>query len=235
VHNHPTDISDHEHVISFGATGTSDVGGSGGATRANGTHTHPSNTAATINKSSTPVTSGNSAGHQHDNITHEPAFKTLRLMEVNVVKMNQVGVPKNCIFIWLDLVSLIVSGWQVSDGTNNTINMLSKFPKGSSTPDTTGGSDTHTHSLDSVPHAHSGASVGHSHGTTGFSGSASSTNSQSSGGVEASPDHVHLPGTVSVQAAQSITITNAASNHDHGSISNDPDSKTVAFIERVVA
>ena len=235
AHNHPTDISDHEHVVSFGGTGSQSTSGStGGAPQANGGHSHTSGSAVTINKSSTPITSGNSAGHQHDDITHEPAFKTLRLLQVDSVKMSNVGVPKNCIFLWLDLVSLIVSGWQVSDGTNNTIDMLAKYPKGDTTPDSTGGSDTHTHSEDTVSHSHTGASVGHSHSTTGASGLASSiSTNRRTGGVSANPDHTHTPGTVSTQAAQAITIVSSASDHDHGAENSEPEAKTIAFIERI--
>lgn len=234
IHNHPVDIGAHEHVLSFGGSGSSAVGGSGGVTKASGGHSHSSNTAATTAKSSTPVTSGNSSGHQHDDINHEPLFKTLQLLQVNSVKMSNVGVPKNCILLWLDTIALLdlVAGWQVSDGTNDTIDMLDIYPKGSATPDTTGGDDEHTHSEDTASHSHTGASVGHSHSTTGSSGLASSTFSGNTGGVSSSNDHVHSPGTVSTQAAQTITVTDGASNHDHGAENSEPEAKTVAFIER---
>ena len=162
--------------------------------------------------------------------------KSLRLMEVNSVKMSNVGVPKNCIFLWLDTIALLalVAGWQVSDGTNDTIDMLDVLPKGSSTPDTTGGADTHTHSLDTVSHSHTGADIGHTHDPTGASGAIIGVRQWDTGGNPGSnAGHTHSVSTVVAQAAQTITITNAASNHDHGSISNDPDSKTVAFIERI--
>ncbi len=234
-HNHSVDISDHEHTISLGGTGTSAVGGqAGGVTYADGGHSHAAGSALTTGKTSTPVTSGDGDTHQHDDLSHEPSFKTLRLMEVNSVKMSNVGVPKNCVFLWLDLISLLVAGWQVSDGTNNTIDMLDVFPKGNATPDTPGGNDEHTHSEDTVSHSHTGADIGHSHsGSTGSSANASSTVTRLSGGVGAPGDHTHTPGIQDVEAAQTITITDGASNHDHGSISNEPDSKTVAFIERV--
>lgn len=235
-HNHPTDISDHEHTISFPGAGiTLSFGASGGSlTVTQGVHTHGVGTAATINKSSTPVTSGDDSGHQHDDISHEPDFKTLRLMEVNSVKMSNVGVPKNCIFLWLDLISLIVSGWQVSDGNNDTIDLLDVFPKGNAIPDTLGGNDEHTHSEDTASHSHTGADVGHSHGTTGSSAIATEINTNKiSGAVAVSGSHGHTPGSVGTQAAQTITITNGASDHDHGSISNEPEAKTIAFIERI--
>lgn len=235
-HNHPIDISDHEHSINFNSNGTtSAVGGINETTSMANPHSHPANTAATTGKTSTPVISGNSITHQHDDISHEPAFKTLRLMEVNSVAMSNTGVPKNCIFLWLDLISLLVAGWQVSDGTNNTIDLLDIFPKGSATPDTAGGNNTHTHSNDAVSHGHTGASIGHEHtGSTGSSGapSAISTNRGTGGVNAASAGHTHSPGTQNVEAAQTITITNDTTNHNHGSISNDPDSKTIAFIER---
>lgn len=236
-HNHPVDISDHEHVINFpGGAASSPVGGlTASATMANAGHTHPAGSALTTGKSSTPVTSGDGDAHQHDDLSHEPSFKTLRLVEVNSVKMSNVGVPKNYIFLWLDLISLIVAGWQVSDGTNDTIDMLDKFPKGDATPDTLGGNDTHTHSEDNVTHSHTGADIAHEHtGSSGSSGTASSiSTNRTSGGVSANPDHTHTPGTQDAEPAQTITITNGASNHDHGSISNEPEAKTVAFIERI--
>ncbi len=238
IHNHPTDISDHEHTISFGATGSSSpVGSAGPIGKAPGGHTHGPGTAATINKSSTPITSGNDSGHNHDDLNHEPSFKELRLMEVNVLQMGQVGVPKNCLFLWLDLLSLITAGWQVSDGTNDTLDMLDVYPKGkNTTPGGVGGNDTHTHSSESTPHAHTGADVGHSHDTTGNSDLVTQAlRMLNAGGLDSPGDHGHTPGSVTAQAAQTITITSSASNHDHGAISNDPDSKTVAFIERVIA
>lgn len=237
THTHPTDISAHEHVASFGGAGNQSTSAqSGGVSHANSGHGHNSGTAATTGKSSTPVTSGISTGHTHDNITHEPAFKTLRLLQVNSVKMSNTGVPKNCIFLWLDTIALLalVSGWQVSDGTNDTTSMLAVFPKGSATPGTTGGSDTHTHSIDATSHSHTGADVGHTHSSTGTSATNTSTVTRLGGGVNAAAgSHTHTPGTFSTQADQTITITNAASNHDHGSQNSEPDSTTVAFIERI--
>ena len=234
-HNHPVDISDHDHVVSFGGTGSqSTSGSSGGAPQANGGHSHTSGTAIATNKTSTPITSGNSAGHTHDDISHEPSFKTLQLMQVNSVKMSNVGVPKNYIFLWLDVVSLIVAGWQVSDGTNNTIDMLDKYPKGDSTPDNIGGSDTHTHSLDSVNHSHTGASIGHSHSGSGSSGTNTSCANRNSQSLNTAPcSHSHSPSTINDQASQAITVVSSASNHDHGAQNSEPEAKTVAFMERI--
>ena len=234
THNHPADISAHEHTFSFGgAVGTSLTGSGFAPNQSNPGHGHGAGTAATTNKSSTPVTSGDSAGHQHDDISHEPPFKTLRLMEVNSVKMSNVGVPKNCVFLWLDLISLIVAGWQVSDGTNDTIDMLDILPKGNATPDITGGLDTHTHAEDTANHSHTGADVAHDHDPTGGSDSHTGTQQVNSAGGSVSGPHSHGVSTVATQAAQTVTITNAASNHDHGSKSNEPDAKTVAFIQRI--
>ena len=75
-----------------------------------GGHGHGSGTAGTTNKTSTPVTSGNDSGHAHDDIPHTPLAISLRLMEVNVVQMGQVGMPKNCQALWLDALNLIPAG-----------------------------------------------------------------------------------------------------------------------------
>lgn len=242
VHNHPYDISAHEHTFSFAATNAPDVFGVDGGTGSHPvpTHGHAAGTAATINKSSTPVTSGSSTAHQHDDISHEPLSKSLRLMESNVVQMSRTGAPKNCIFLWLDLISIITAlpGWQVSDGTNDTIDLLGHYPKGNSTPAVVTGTSTHTHSEDTASHPHSSPStIGHTHSPSGISAATidfTSINPTGSGSTKSRP-HAHNVSTVGSQAAQTITITSSASNHDHGSISNDPDSKTVAFIERIDA
>jgi len=238
THDHPTDISDHEHSFTFGGQSTSTFSNGSGSSSipwAPGSHGHGAGTAATTGKNSTPVTSGLDAGHAHDDISHEPTFKTLRLMEVNSVKMSNVGVPKNCIFLWLDTIILLglVSGWQVSDGNNDTIDMLDVIPKGSSTPGTTGGLVTHTHSEDAVSHAHSGADVIHGHsGVSGSPDISATSGNATTGGSVGIVEHNHGLGVVDDTTAQPVTITNGASNHDHGAISNDPDAKTIAFIER---
>lgn len=236
-HLHTLDIGAHEHTYTFGnASVNANAGTSVEFDNPSTTHSHSTNTAGTINKSSTPQDSGDSVTHDHDDISHESSFKTLRLLTTSSVSMSKAGVPRNCLLLWLDLISQIPNGWQVSDGTNNTINMLNMYPKGNATPDITGGSDTHTHSEDTISHSHTGQSISHTHDGTGSSGTASSTPAGLTGGPTLSPiadDHSHSITSVTSQSAQAITVTDNSSNHDHGSISNDPDSKTIAFIERV--
>lgn len=235
IHDHPTDISAHEHTYTLAPT----VGSPGepNSNIAGRDHSHSEGTATTINKSSTPVNSGDDSGHQHDDISHQPAFKTLRLLQVNSINMSIAGIPKNCILMWLDTITLLnlVTNWQVSDGTNDTIDLLDVYPKGNTIPDTTGGNNEHTHSEDTVSHAHANTSVGHTHGTTGTFSVPSAPGAYEVNGslFGASATHTHGFSSLTAQAAQTITITNGASNHDHGSISNNPESKTVAFIQRV--
>lgn len=236
IHNHPAKISDHSHTFSFGgAVGEARLGSGFFCNFTGVGHSHPADNAGTVNTTSDTPTSGDSAGHQHDDITHEPAFKTLQLLQVNSVKMSNVGVPKNCILLWLDTIALLnlVPGWQVSDGTNDTIDMLDIYPKGSATPDTIGGNTTHTHDEDTVSHSHTGADAGHTHDPFGSVGEVVGSGQCNSVSQDGAPTHSHSVSSVGAQATQTVTITNGASNHDHGSISNDPDSKTVAFIERV--
>jgi len=234
IHTHSVDIGAHEHTFSFGGAAPAGHGSPFVVPLVNQGHSHGSGTAGTTGMVSSGVTSGDSVGHQHDDITHEPAFKTLRLLQVDSVKMSNVGVPKNCIFLWLDLVSLIVSGWQVSDGTNNTINMLDMYPKGDTTPNTTGGSDTHTHSEDTVSHSHTGGSPSHTHSPSGSSATETAVNKTvNSAGTTVSGTHAHSVSTVGAGAAQAVTVTDAASNHTHGAENSEPEAKTVAFVERI--
>jgi len=238
THNHDLDITAHDHTVDFSASQGPDVdkGNQAQSDTGRAGHLHSTGNPVSGAKTSTPVASGLDSGHQHDNLNHEPSFNTLKLIRVNVLKMSNVGVPKDVIGIWLAALSLIPNGWQISDGTNNTETMLDVYPKGAETPSVTGGLDTHTHSLDSVSHAHSGASVSHSHNSpTGVTGAATNNLARTgpSGNAVSAASHAHGISSITGGSPQTVTVTNQPSNHDHDSISNDPDSKTVGFIERI--
>jgi len=240
THNHDLDITAHDHTVTFGASLGPDVdrGSNSQSDCGRAGHSHGAGNPASGAKTSTPVASGLDSGHQHDNLNHEPTFNTLKLIRVNVLKMSNVGVSKDMIGLWLAALSLIPNGWQVSDGTNDTEQMLDKYPKGAETPSVTGGLDTHTHSLDSVSHAHTGESVSHTHDSpTGAIGAATNNLARTgpSGSAVSAASHTHSVSSITGGSPQTVSVTNEASNHTHGSQNHEPEAKTVGFIERIIA
>jgi len=236
-HTHNLNISAHTHSVGFGgASGTAEGSSINEADFSRTTHQHADNTASTGPKSGSAVASGSGGSHTHTaSLDKQPAFRTLMLLEVNVLNMTSSSLPKNVICTWLDALNLIPSAFDISDGNNGTINMLDKYPKGDATPDSTGGSNTHTHSNESGTHAHSTASVAHTHNSpTGVSGAGTTTVrlGDASSFSGARDTHTHGVSTVTGGSPQTVTVVSGASNHTHGAENSEPSGRTVAFIQR---
>lgn len=115
-------------------------------------HTHP----ITINSASSQAlasggsgNSGNSAG------TNNPPYRNLRIRE-NV--SGSVSLPVGLICAWRGALGAIPDHWQLCDGTNGTLDMAGRYPRGAvSLVGQTGGN--------ALPHTHTSPS--HTHTTTG--------------------------------------------------------------------
>jgi len=83
-----------------------------------------------------------------------PYFKVAFIM--NTLVSN--SLPLGVISIWGDSIGKIPSGWNQCNGTDNTPNLLNRYPRGIATgeqPGIVGGSDTHRHIYTDVPlHSH---------------------------------------------------------------------------------
>lgn len=80
------------------------------------------------------------------------------------------GIRKGTIVIYDGNISEIPSGWQLCDGTNGTPDLRGKFIMGSDEAGVVGGSNEHSHSIEtaSVPHIHTISSGSHRH-SSGYS------------------------------------------------------------------
>jgi hypothetical protein len=174
-------------------------------------------------------TSTSSGGHTHGSLNYDPSYNTLTLVTNSSVKMRRPSIEKNTVFLWKCSVADIPSNYGV------LTSMLCKYPKISGTPNTTGGSNTHTHACPSASHTHSGCAT-HSHtgsGTTGSISNGASSNTRTISGCNATLlSHSHSMGSIA-DSGGAITTGSDGFTHTHGSGSSEPEGITVAFIKRV--
>lgn len=237
-HSHSASFGPHSHT--FGTTGPSGGGGNNspfnpGGGLAGVNHTHP---AGSLTAAGGPFSANTTAiSHQPDATAHDPPYHTLAIIERTSINMRNKGLPKSSISEWLDTVASKPTGFQVSDGTNGSPNLLAKYPKeipcGSTNPGTTGGNNTHQHAAHGS-HSHSPVSIPHSHPVTGTLG-----NSVPSYGVAApAPSNFEIlashPHPVSTGVSPgTVTVSSNPTTHQHGTTSNDPASVTVAFLYKL--
>lgn len=127
------------------------------------------------------------------------------------------NIPSNLILVWTSTNASIPSGWSRETSLDN------KYPKGSATPNITGGTSTHSHS--SVAN-HSHTLNHHTHTisiATAINGGA--TGPGADNGIDINHSHsAPSVATTSGGTTDSIAVT-------YSSISNDPPYKTVIFIK----
>lgn len=131
--------------------------------------------------------------------------------------------PIGTVIFWEN--TTIPSGWQVCDGTNGTLNLVSKFPCGASIDGdlgTGGGATTHTHSTsvtdNRLAHNHGGSISGSVGGGSGID------QTIGSGENPASTDHSH---------GVSATI-GTANQHAHAVGTTGSTSSMPRYISRVL-
>lgn len=127
------------------------------------------------------------------------------------------SIPSGVIMIWTGTNATVPSGWSRESDLDE------KHPKawGAENPDTTGGTDTHSHTSDA--HTHTMAS--HSHYVyTNYAGNQS--NDSDSDGSELCHDHTHSFPVAGVTGGSLSSVTST-----YGSFSNEPPYYSVIFIK----
>jgi hypothetical protein len=179
-------------------------------------HTH----SITLNSSTDTVAnySNTTAGNGD---TVEPAYKKIGAIQ------NTSAPPtfkKGMIGLWLGDIVDIPAGWQVCDGTNDTVDMRDKFikiPTDLTGNGSVGGSNTHSHT--SVSHSHTSTGT-HTH--TGSHGLPSSQNSAGGQGTDnANYTHTH---NLTVGTA---TASYSSDNITASTVDNQPTYLTVAYVQ----
>lgn len=214
THTHTANA--HSHTGTSNANDSADRVKSGGGTNQgslNG-HTHP----VTLNNSTVTVDNyTNTTAGSSDTV--EPAYK-----KVGIIQNKTGAMPKGLIGLWLGSVASIPGGWKLCDGNNNTLDLRDKFIKCADSLaqiGDEGGSNTHSHTT--VSHTHT--SQGHTHsGSSSASGGAGLTWSD---GLSYS----HYQHTHAVINVQSVQATYSNANIDCGTVDNQPEHRTVAYIQ----
>lgn len=235
---HAITIAGHTHTInsltnaSAGATAKS----TGASCPTNKCVCHGHSTGSGSYLTNSGSTNSVAAGaHTHDSVNHEPLHTKVSLLKVTSIKMRNYGIEKNIVLEWVCPLVCIPSKFQLSDGTNGTVDLRCTHLKPSCAGvGCTAGSDTHQHASSGC-HSHSSTSVAHSHAGTGTTGSftcgAPCGSIGGSSGAALDKTHSHSIGT-SNSPSVSVTL-GATGSHQHDSISHLPDSILIAAIERL--
>lgn len=128
------------------------IGGSGNP-RLSNLHTHPV-TVASANTAALQSASGGTSGTASP---QDPPYRNLRVLR------NTAGpdLPLGVIGVWRGSLGTIPTGWVLCDGSNNTPDLLGRYPRGATSGigDMGGGTTDHSHTGSSHTHT----STGHSH------------------------------------------------------------------------
>ena len=233
-HTHSLTFTNHGHNVSgiVVAGSSSNQGLATGSTVSRGDHTHTPNT-TDLDNSTTSLTSSNNT-HQHATQNHLPVSIEMAFISKTSVSPRLSELSKGMIIEWLGLIADIPDGLQVADGTNNTTNLIAKYPReilnDSTDPGTSDGNATHTHSA--VDHPHTGT-YNHLHTKSGVTSAASgATGNALTFSQNVAFPHNHSSSGSSSSDDTSVTMPGSDS-HNHGSFSNDPVSIEVAFLEKL--
>jgi hypothetical protein len=219
---HSHDVS-HTHTVNSHSHSGNSAGYSGSINAENSTYDTTKTSAGhvhflTLNSTTEQINSySNASAGNTDNV--EPAYKKLSLIQKNTTQA-----MKGLVALWLNSVSSIPKNWVLCDGSNGTIDLRDKFIKTSATlteNGTTGGSNTHGHTV--VSHTHS-ALTSHSH--TVSAGAPSASGGPGGSGVDTSSNnHTHSWTADATNASYSYADITAST------VDNQPAYRTVAYIQ----
>lgn len=156
--------------------------------------------------------------------TVQPAYRTLNAFK-NTSGSSQMPAVGD-IALWLGTLASIPVGWKLADGSNGTPDMRGRYYKNpsSASATSTGGANTHTHAAQSHTHSTSGS---HTHYVS-FGEYTGGPNRwrDSAGYTIVRGNHNHASAN-----ATSATTSYASANTSANSSSNEPEYRTVAFIQ----
>jgi hypothetical protein len=225
----------HQHSVSHGHssnshthTGTSAQNDTdwGGNTRQGWSHSpndhaqHPHTHAVTLT-STTAGVSNYTKSDAGSGDTVLPEYKCIGAIQAT----SDASIIEKMVGLWLGTRATVPTGWDLCDGSNDTMDLRGKFIRvGSSLANNndTGGSNTHNHS--NISHSHN-ASSSHNHsGTHGNASTCWHSSSGSAGKVKC--DHSHT-----VSSVSSVSATYSSTNITADSKSNQPAYTTAAYIQ----
>lgn len=247
-HSHTVTQSAHTHTLSgtSGAPDTTPLSGNPGSKPATQdqfaissplchTHTAP---ATARNSLCLTTTTSSSGSHSPDSLSHVPQFVTMSMIKKTSHSFRRKAIDSGAVLEWLLPNACIPAGYRLSDGVCGTVNLLDKYVKivvnSSGTPGGTGGTSSHQH----------GSSAGHSHTVSHkVTGSPLSPTPHSINQIGCSAPVLALPrltgpgapahGHTTPVASPSSYPFGTGSSHQHGSTSNIPTTRTVAYIQRL--
>jgi hypothetical protein len=148
AHTHTMDAHTHTSAASSAGAGGSGKGTATDASAAPLNHTH---TLALAGQSSS-VSDGIHLGAVQ-NVAAEPPFRVVQVIRNNT---GAGSTPVGIIGLWASTIASIPTGWNLCNGSNDTPDMRSNFPKAGTSANvgTTGGAAGHGHSTASHHHEH---------------------------------------------------------------------------------
>lgn len=229
-HTHAIPVHSHTgtaHTHTGGTTGTASSTIAAQTAGANSvvnaaTHAHP----ITINSAGTAALdsgSGGSSGASSEG-ANEPPFINIR------VKQNTSGgasLPVGIIAAWRGSLGTIPNHFQLCDGTNGTLDLRDRHPKGAtSSIGTTGGSLTaHTHTTPSHGHTNSSS---HSHTVTiGAQNAATATATTAAAVTVSSGTHTHTL----ANTGSTSPVVGASTSGTMAAQTAEPRHRTAAFVQ----
>ncbi|MBM4414895.1 MAG: hypothetical protein FJ035_01190 [Chloroflexi bacterium] len=217
AHGHSS-IASHTHAggTSSGPSATSPINSGGGA--ATSTHTH----AVTFGATASGVSIGSATAADTSSDTYEPTWTKLAAIQNN---SGDDDLQARHIGLWLGLLTAIPPGWLLCNGSNGTLDMRGRFPKGVSALGeiaATGGSGGHAHT--------SGGA--HTHAQSHVHAQSFAAENTNGGGTASSPNHVanwHHTHADSNSAANA-TALDSGNQTAPSSADTQPPFRTVAFL-----
>lgn len=239
AHSHTANFASHGHGV--GSLPTSNQGSgqinqpNNPRSRGNFPHSHTAASLA-ITAASGGITVDSST-HQHDAQNNSPSSIEFNTLTKSSHSLRDQGLKEGHIGLWLGTLATIPVTTQLADGTNGTVDTRDKYQKEvtavCSCPGSTTGTLNHTHS--SVTHVHTG-NAAHTHPTSGVSSAGNTDNTpcpKSNSNVSATIAAGHTHAINVNSGAVPLSGVSGADSHGHGSVSLLPDSKEVAFIQKI--